>query len=371
MANVLITPLDWGLGHATRCIPIINELLKRQCTVLIAGNGDSLALLKNEFPDLLFLQLPGYRPVYSSKKILIWKLVLQVPKFIRAIRQEHRQVGAIIRQHNVDIIISDNRYGCWSKETVSILITHQLNIIVPRGFGWLNGMVRAYNYKLIKRFSWCWVPDYADPEKSLSGILSQHNKKSLANVRHIGPLSRLTKAGHCEAKYDVVCVFSGPEPQRSIFENIVIPQLKTSGLRYFVVRGIFNGENFLSSNEAVSLDSKSLQSIISESSIVIARSGYSTIMDLAALGKKAIMVPTPGQTEQEYLARRWSQKGILYATTQESFSLQKSLNESSSYPGFSAAIDDATKLLGQALDELIHEHVADTSPKKSSTADDK
>jgi hypothetical protein len=177
------------------------------------------------------------------------------------------------------------------------------------------------------------------------------------NVRHIGPLSRLTKAGHGEAKYDVVCIFSGPEPQRSIFENIVLPQLQTSGLRYFVVRGIFNGENFSSSNEAASLDSKALQSIISQSSILIARSGYSTIMDLAALGKKAIMVPTPGQTEQEYLAHRWSQKGIFYATTQDGFSLQKSLKESMSYTGFSVGINDSTALLGRALDELLHEHV--------------
>ncbi len=135
MKKVLITPLDWGLGHATRCIPIIHELLKRGCTVLVAGSGDSLLLLKNEFPDLTFFALSAYSPVYSKSQSMVWKIVSQIPKFVEVIRKEHQQIQALIREgHKIDFIISDNRYGCWSaKDPVSLHDTSELNILMPHG----------------------------------------------------------------------------------------------------------------------------------------------------------------------------------------------------------------------------------------------
>ena len=169
---------------------------------------------------------------------------------------------------------------------------------------------------------------------SLSGKLSQHDGAAFHHVTHIGPLSRFRHSNNIEHKYDLVCVFSGPEPQRNIFEEKVREQLRSSGLRYFVIRGVYSAINSGDENGAEFLNSEGLQAVISQSSLVIARSGYSTIMDLAVLGKKGILVPTPGQTEQEYLADRWKKKGVFYSVPQDSFNLRAVLEESKSYTGF-------------------------------------
>ena len=139
----MVTPLDWGLGHATRCIPIIQELLNRGCTVLIAGSGDSLLLLKNEFPHLTFFTLSAYSPVYSRTQSMIWKMVSQLPKFADVIRKEHQQIEALIEDHKIDFVISDNRYGCWSSKIPSVFITHQLNILMPKSLKWVEPLIRA------------------------------------------------------------------------------------------------------------------------------------------------------------------------------------------------------------------------------------
>src|SRR5687767_2527158 len=138
MKNVLITPLDWGLGHATRCIPIIRELLNRGCRVFIGGSGASLLLLRSEFPSLTFFSLPGYHPVYSSNTNMVWTMAKQIPKFMRTIRQEHSEVEKFIERNNIDLVISDNRYGCWSKKISSVFITHQLNILMPSQIRWMT-----------------------------------------------------------------------------------------------------------------------------------------------------------------------------------------------------------------------------------------
>ncbi|WP_276369993.1 glycosyltransferase [Chryseolinea sp. H1M3-3] len=356
MKRVLVTPLDWGLGHATRCVPVIHELLKRKCTVFIAGFGDSLALLKNEFPLLDSFILHGYHPIYPEQNQMVWKMALQVPKFLQVINREHSEVEAIVTRYKIDLIISDNRYGCWSQKVPSIIITHQLNILMPKGFGWMAAIVRSVNYKLIKKFSWCWVPDYSDKERSLSGKLSEYDPKLLSNVVHIGPLSRFKLTEGDRNTFDLACILSGPEPQRTIFANVVIPQLKASGLRYFIVHGKYFEDELKSEHEAAILNTDALQTVISRSTIVITRSGYSTIMDLAAIGKKGIMVPTPGQTEQEYLAHRYKTRRILMAMNQDVFDLKKALAESKSYTGFTIDGFDGhsnSALLVQAVDHVL------------------
>lgn len=353
MRRVLVTPLDWGLGHATRCIPVIREFLSRNCTVSIAGTGESLALLKSEFPKLTYFNLPGYRPVYPSGENMMMKMFLQVPKFIHVIRKEHRQIESIIKTNKIDLIISDNRYGCWSRQVPSIFITHQLNILMPAGFEWLSGTMNLLNRRLIRRFSRCWIPDYPEKEKSLSGKLSAVGKNGGSGIVHIGPLSRFNLSTEVPNEYDVAFILSGPEPQRSIFESKVVNQLRGSALRYFVARGVVVPAYRGSSNEAAFLNSEALQNVISRSSVIIARSGYSTIMDLVALRKKGIVVPTPGQTEQEYLADRWSKRGVLYLMSQESFNLDTALKESDQYTGFTSGGGHPTELLKRELDRVL------------------
>jgi len=351
---VLITPLDWGLGHATRCIPIINELLNRNCNVVVGGSGDSLALLKIEFPQLTFISLPAYRPVYPLSGSMVWSMLKQLPKFLSAIKKEHLAIEQLVKSSRIDLIISDNRYGCWSSAVPSVFITHQMNILLPPKFKWLEKIVRRLNLSQIKNFSICWIPDYPDGRNLTGKLISLGRNAHLIKVKYIGALSRFTQGKAKETKYDVVCILSGPEPQRTAFEKIAAEQLVRSGLRYFIVRGVvseehkrgttFEGANFLKASD--------LQSVIEESEYVLSRSGYSTIMDLAALGKKAIFVPTPGQTEQEYLAARLRSKGIAWTMSQQDFDMAKAWDRARSYAGFNQFTNDID-LLTEALHEIV------------------
>jgi uncharacterized protein (TIGR00661 family) len=352
MKKILITPLDWGLGHATRCIPIIRELLKRNCTVVIAGSGDSLLLLKNEFPRLTFFTLPAYSPAYSRSQSMTWKIAKQLPKFASVIRKEHQQIEALIEHQGIDLVISDNRYGCWSSQIPSVFITHQLNIQMHKSLHLFEPVIGLINRWVIGKFSACWIPDYAERKHSLSGKLSEH-PQTLKRVSYIGPLSRFNPINNGEDKYDLVCIFSGPEPQRKIFAENVKEQLRGSGLRYFIVNGSYSGKHASEADEVEFLNSEDLQQIISQSPLVIARSGYSTIMDLAVMGKKGILVPTPGQTEQEYLADRWKRQGIFYSAPQQHFNLLAVLEESKAYTGFKADRLPVMELLSNALDDLL------------------
>ena len=352
MKRVLLTPLDWGLGHATRCIPIIRELLKRSCIVYVAASGDSLILLKREFPLLTFFFLPGYNPQYPSSGNMVLKMALQLPKFMKVIKKEHEVVEALVKEFNIDLVISDNRYGCWSSKITTVIITHQLNILMPIGMTWLSKGVRILNQYMIRRFSYCWIPDNPG-SSSLAGKLTHYNANSLKRVMHIGPLSRFSKIPGLQKKYDVFFILSGPESQRSIFEKIVKGQLKDSGLAYFIVRGIPSISSCLKENEAEFLNSDELQTVIQQSSVIIARSGYSTIMDLCALGKKAIFIPTPSQTEQEYLAKKLNDKNITYCMPQHSFDLKKALKESKTYSGFTDEFEYTHEQLNNALNQIL------------------
>ena len=359
--RVLITPLDWGLGHATRCIPVIRELLLRGCIVSVAGNGDSLTLLKDEFPTLAYFDLPGYEPVYPSRGSMAIKIALQLPKFFKVIKNEHRLVESLVQTENFDLIISDNRYGCWSERVPSIFITHQLNIQIPEKFRWVAKSVNRLQSKLINKFSTCWIPDFPDAETNLSGDLSKVDEALSSRIVHIGPLSRFSAVYEKRIEYDIVCILSGPEPQRSIFEEKVLSQLKESNLRYLVVRGVFKEMPELLPNTIRSLNSHDLQNVISRSLVVIARSGYSTIMDLVATQKKAVVVPTPGQTEQEYLAKRLSERGILLAVSQEDFNLETAMHALERITGFEKKCDTSSDLLGNELDRLLTVKTLSTS----------
>jgi uncharacterized protein (TIGR00661 family) len=351
MKKVLIAPLDWGLGHATRCIPVIRELILRGCSVSIGGSGDSLTLLQNEFPALIFFELPGYNPIYPSDGSMVWRMSSQLSKFRRVIKQEHDCVERIIRENGIDLVISDNRYGCWSKLVPCVFISHQTNILMPKRFGWLSNIVRYFNTQMINRFSYCCIPDYPGGS-SLSGVLTSFGNHSIkTKVLYIGPLSRFKSSSPREKKFDVLCIFSGPEPQRSMLEKIVMDQLPSSGLRYFVVRGVFSSPPAEHVHAVNFLTTEKLQHVIEQSEIVIARSGFSTVMDLAALGKKAIFVPTPGQTEQEYLADALMKKKIAFSTPQDKFDLSVARRESGHYIGF--APSNPNNLLKAALDEIL------------------
>jgi uncharacterized protein (TIGR00661 family) len=349
MKRVLVAPLDWGLGHATRCIPIIKVLLESGCEVILAGSGASLALLKTEFPELKTEELPGYKPTYPASGSMMIKLALQAPKFFNAVLKENSATEKLVEKHQINFVISDNRYGCYSREVPSVFITHQLKLIAPAGWGWLATFANYVTHIFMKRFSECWVPDL--PGSVLSGKLSRTENQQ---IKFIGPLSRLSTYPKT-IKHDLLAIISGPEPQRTFFEQLIIREVVKSDLKALIVRGVIGTERKMIADgvEVVDhLNSEKLSEAMAASKLVLSRSGYSTILDLARLGKKAIFVPTPGQTEQEYLAHRFKELQVAYFMDQKSFSLAHALDESEKYTGFENYFSDDDRLK-QALTSYL------------------
>ncbi len=341
--KIVIAPLDWGLGHATRCIPIINEFLNRGCEVQIASSGLALVLLKKEFPELKVHSLWSYHVAYSIRIPFMIGIFFQAPKFLWAIRNEHQQMERIVKMENIDLIISDNRYGCWSAHVPSILITHQVNIRMAPVWKWLERFINYGNHRQIKKFTECWVPDFPN------GITGRMTEPANLKVRFIGMLSRLKKID-TPIKFDILALISGPEPQRSVFERMLRGQLIRSGLNYFMVKGKPGSlESGMNANEVNHLTGAALNEAIQSANVIISRSGYTTIMDLCKLGKKAIFIPTPGQTEQEYLADQLESKGIAFFQNQADFDLAFALKESKKHKGFEG-YPHSSNLLADAID---------------------
>lgn len=352
--RILVVPLDWGLGHATRCVPIVRELLFRDCEVWLAGEGMQETLLKSEFPSLPFLPVAGYRIRYSRSAIgFFWSIFLQVPKIIFSINQEHKWLKKVRKEHKFDAIISDNRFGLYHRKIPSIFITHQLKIKSPLGAG-SEKLLRQLNYRYINRFTECWVPDTKD-EKSLAGGLSHPHLKPLVPVKYIGLLSRFEKNEPKEVEGHLLFLLSGPEPQRSILENKIINEVSHYNGTATIVRGLPSILSVIPSTSMIKfynhLSAKQLNEEIEKAEWVISRSGYSTVMDLAKLQKKSILIPTPGQTEQEYLAKYLLERKQAFTVKQNEFSLMDILQKAKKFNCRFSAQDDSK--LGTVVQDLL------------------
>ncbi len=315
--KVLVAPLDWGLGHATRCIPIINALVLNGFEVLIAAEGAQANLLRLEFPGLSIIPLEGYRVRYSRQPAwLPFVLLWQLPRLIKVIRRENRWLQDIIREYTIDLVISDNRYGLYTKKVPCIFITHQLRIKAP--FEWLENMLQRINYRYINRYTACWVPDAAGTINA-AGILAHPQKLPGVPVHYIGLLSRF-QYQPSDIKYDYCILLSGPEPQRTLFEKKLLNQLADCNERILLVRGKPGIKEVITTPKHITVENHlpntALQAALLQSNYIISRSGYTTVMELLLLHKKAILVPTPGQTEQEYLAQKLKEDHISFTITQ-------------------------------------------------------
>lgn len=373
ITRVLVCPLDWGLGHATRCIPIIRELISKGAEVEIAGEGYGLLLLKEEFPNLPCHFLKGYRISFSSRLPLSIKMLLNIPRIIYRVILEHFQLAELISKNNFDIIISDNRYGLWNSNIHSVFITHQPNIIPPAQIGFSAPLLRRVSRFFIMKYNECWIPDSND-SVNISGNLS-HGHSLPHNVIFIGPLSRFDNHYYTNSsnnkdlhnqlisqKFDVIVLLSGPEPQRSRLEEILNRELVNSHLKSLMLRGITGTKNSaVTKNNLTIIDhlpTAMLQSILLKGPVVITRGGYSTLMDLAYTGNKVICIPTPGQTEQEYLAKKGDTDKQLVFAEQSNFSLSKSLLEVAETSGISGRL--ATGLLTQTINNLLNKSLKNT-----------
>lgn len=333
--NILVAPLNWGLGHATRCIPIIRELEKNSFNPIIASDGIALDLLKKEFPHLTSLKLPTYNIQYSKKSAnLKWQLLKNSPRIIKAIISEKKLVEHWIKEYNLKGIISDNRLGVRNKKVKSVFITHQLNVLSGKTT-WISTKLHHY---FISKFDQCWIPDLKNVP-NFSGILGhlKKDKTKKINLKYIGILSRFEKHD-IPNKYDLMVILSGPEPQRTVLEEKIISELQGYNKKVVFIKGKVETEQ---KEEQIGqivfynfMQSKQLEKTFNESKIVLCRSGYTTVMDLAKLQKKAFFIPTPGQYEQEYLAEKYSESGLIPFCKQDSFKIEK-LKEIHQYGGFS------------------------------------
>jgi spore coat polysaccharide biosynthesis predicted glycosyltransferase SpsG len=314
--NILICPLEWGLGHATRMIPVVRKLQEMNNHVIIGSGEEHLNLFHNEITGLSYVLFPGFKPGYSRFLPQYLFLLFKIPSLLYHIISEHFRLKRIISEYDVDVVISDNRFGLWNKNITSVYITHMPRIPFPGYFKFLEPVGVLLHRQIIKKYSLCFIPDLPG-DLNLSGRLS-HNIKLPGNTRFIGILSRFTEAGKstdenlAKFKHNTV-ILSGPEPQREILKQKLITLLKNKEPVTVMFAGkpdkigeISRDGNIILNSHLSSVDMKEM---IDSSDIIITRSGYTTLMELISLNRTALIIPTPGQTEQEYLAGYLSEKG--------------------------------------------------------------
>ena len=307
--KILVCPLNWGLGHATRCIPIIQDLIKKGHEPVLASDAYPLEFLRLQFPSLRTIQFPGYSIRYSKGKSQVLIMLMYLPSFIFGIYKEHLWVKNLLKQEKFDQLISDNRFGLWNKDLHTIYITHQLMIKMPLALKFLEPLIWLLHRFFINRYNECWIPDI-EGDKNISGDLA-HKFPLPKNAKFIGLLSRFMEVKNIipNNKFEIVGMVSGVEPQRTAFQDYLVQRFENSESKVLIICGkptpVINFEQRGNISIYSHMPDIELAGILVGAKKIISRSGYSTIMDLESLNclSKAEFIPTPGQTEQEYLKK--------------------------------------------------------------------
>lgn len=341
--RILIAPLDWGLGHTTRCIPLMRYLLSLGHMIVFAGNQIQQQYISKTFPGIETIHLDGYGVRYASTAgRLKLALLQQIPRLLTAISREQAWLQQLTTEQHFDGIISDNRYGLFHPSIPAVFITHQLQ--VQTGFGDLaDNWLRQLHYRYIRRFDTCWVVD-TPGTPNLAGRLS-HPDRLPPQTHYLGLLSQLERpqlSRNTPGKILLV-LLSGPEPQRSILSAILWQQCSQYHGTVVFVEGSDSAPERIAGRPGMQwkryVTRETLQPMLENASLVICRSGYSTLMDLVIMRLKAILIPTPGQTEQEYLGRYLHRLGIFYCASQTDFNLTASLEAADKFPFHSTLPD--------------------------------
>jgi predicted glycosyltransferase len=323
-ARIAVAPLDWGLGHAARDIPIIRRLIELDARPVLLADKGPLALLREAFPELPFAVLPGVEVRYGRGGSQVWAMMRQFPALLRSIHEERSRFLELHREWRFDAVISDNRFGVRADGSPSVVITHQVNPITPVA----QGVLRRSNRRLLARFDRCWIMD--EPQApGWAGELS-HSAHLPPNTRYIGTLSRFKpQANTGGQERRIVAVISGPEPQRTRLEGKLVAAMARIPGRHLLVRGLpmhtGAGEHGTISL-LPHLGSDALADAMQGAELIVSRSGYTTLMDLLALGRPALLVPTPGQPEQEYLGKLHAGSGRFLVQPQDSLDLEAALH---------------------------------------------
>ncbi len=342
--TILVCPMDWGLGHATRVVPII-EILKRNKGIhlILGADNRPLEFLRQRYPELEIIKFPGYAPRYPVHGAMVLKMITEMPEMKKQADKAHLFLEQLVLDKKIDLVISDNRYELWSELAKTVFLTHQLDIQTPKFGKVAKPALRQMVYSYIKKHDELWIPD-VDGENNLSGALSHIANYPLRNYHFIGPLTRFqyVESQIPEEDVDLLILLSGPEPQRTILEIKLKDQAYQSGLKTVILQGRTEDTHQVKMGNVEifsHLPDEQFAGYIQKAKNIICRPGYSSLMDLTWFGKKAVFIPTPGQTEQEYLAETLKQKGFYYYQNQKEFDLQKALSESESYSGLTMQND--------------------------------
>lgn len=322
-SNILVAPLNWGLGHATRCIPIINALEDNGYNPIIASDGAALDILRKEFPHLTTVELPSYNIEYPENgDNFKWKILKNAPSMFDSIIKEKKLIKKLVAQYDIRGIISDNRIGVFNKKVPSVFITHQLNVLSGKTT-WISSIMHQ---QAIRNFDECWVPDFEDAPY-LSFKLG-HLKNFNPDIIYIGPQSRL-EIEKIPLKFDLMVLLSGPEPQRTMLDTLLRAEVKRFEGNVIYVCGQVEAQQQMTIEQNITfynfMTGDQLQKAMNQSNMILCRSGYTTIMDIAQLGKKCFFIPTPGQYEQQYLAKKYKKEGMAPWAKQDNFKIENLL----------------------------------------------
>lgn len=339
MAQVLLSPLSWGLGHAMRDIPIIKILLAHDHDVTIAAWGNALVALKQEFPQCRFIQFEDYSSPYSAGRLFLPKFFLYLPVLLKAVSQERRNLARILTKDHYDLIISDNRIGAYSSSVPSLFITHQLHYHMPFALWPVELFALRINTYLHQKYDRIIVPDNPPGHMSLAGKLARPGSaETRSRAFFSGILSSIQKRDGVK-DLDYLVLISGPEPQRTKLEEILLPSIHELDGKSVVLLGSPQRKSEMPGSDACTVrtyvSNEEKVQLMNRAKFVICRSGYTTMMELAELQKKkGLFIPTPGQTEQEYLSWYYQKQGWFHSQSQYRLNFAEDIAVARGYTGF-------------------------------------
>jgi predicted glycosyltransferase len=326
--TIVYAILNWGLGHVTRSTPIIERLINDGNRVIIVSHGKALILLKEQFPNCIFRDIRDKNIEYSRLGIMfVFKILSQYPKMILGWWHEKRKLKELIKEFDPDLIMTEMRLGFWSKKIPSVLITNQLRFELPKGLKWGEILGEWFNFLIFRHYDHIFVPDVEGEPNLLGNLAHKGRIAKHPKLRFVGSLTSIDRENDgLEEDIDLFVSISGPEPQRTKFEEIILPQLTACSSRIVVALGVPGDKTVKEIDHGrikiySHLERKEMSSILKRAKYVVSRSGFSTVNELFVLKKKALLVPTPGQTEQEYIARYLHQQGLFGISRQEDLDL--------------------------------------------------
>jgi uncharacterized protein (TIGR00661 family) len=354
--RVFFAPLNWGLGHATRILPLIKYLLKKNFTIYIAASGRSKELLQNEISECVFLDFPAYPIKYPRSRFFVTRFMLVIfPQMFFAMVKEKRKLKNLQKKYKFDLIISDNRFSLASKEVKSILISHQLRYKLPWPIHKMEWLPEYFNYIHFKKYDKIIIPD-VEAGQTLTGELS-HDMRYLSKEKlyFLGILCDLEDTIPGDDKpIDYFVIISGPEPQRTKFEKLVFRELHKLEGRVVVTLGKPEKKYKIRMGNAeiyTYFTRRDISRYMVRAKLIISRPGYTTVMEMIELGKCGLFIPTPGQIEQEYLAKHFLKNNWCYSTPQHGFEMRSALKNARTFPGF----PDNFSRTKENLDKLFRE----------------